>query len=99
MNKTEYKVSIPEWALLTIAVHGNMGDGELPDMMKDWATGECKRLGLDDKLEAERAERYAQLRARLANLLGDDVIEKIDQEVSIAAVAIDAVRKVKSRKP
>ena len=41
----EHSVNIPEWALLTIAVHGNMGDGELPDMMKFWARDECKRLG------------------------------------------------------
>lgn len=74
----KHPIEIPEWYLLTIAVHGNMGDGELPDLMATWARRICIELGLSDKLEKLREERRNELKSRLQNVLGDEFVEGVE---------------------
>lgn len=76
-----HKISIPEWYLLTIAVHGNMGDGELPDLMKTWAEKECRRLGLADKVKELKSERLTELKRRLTNTLGADFVGDVEMMI------------------
>jgi len=85
MNKSKpsiRQVEIPEVYLLTIAVHGNMGSGELPDLMKAWALKECKRAGLEKRVKALQEERLKELAKRLRNTLGDDFMDKVDVELN-----------------
>lgn len=80
MIAKQHQVEIPEIYLLILAVYGNMGDGQIPKFMQDWATRECLRLGLHDKLEKERQERYQELKQRVANVIGAQAIEQIENE-------------------
>ena len=93
-GKMEHSVNIPEWALLTIAVHGNMGDGELPDMMKFWARDECKRLGLGEKLEELQEERFQEMRQRMTKVLGPEVIGKIERMAALGAAGVVAAQRM-----
>ena len=81
-------VEIPEYFLLTIAVHGNMGDGELPDLMRIWAQNECRRLGLDGKLKELQDERMRDLEKRIRNVMGDDAIDDLADKIGKVAKAI-----------
>lgn len=87
----EHTVEIPEFYLLTIAVHGNMGDGELPDLMKAWAQEACKKLGLGDKLRGLQNERRDELERRLRNALGNELVDHTN------AVINDTVKKLQRK--
>jgi hypothetical protein len=87
MAKT-HTVEIPEWILLTLAAYGNMGEGEIPKLVQLWAESECKNRGLHEQLKAERNERYAELKKRVSNVWGSDVVSKIEGLASIAGAAI-----------
>jgi len=76
-----HSIEIPEFYLLTIAVYGNMGDGELPDLMSTWARRLCKELSLDDELRKLQEERRLELRRRLQNVLGKDAVEEIETTI------------------
>ena len=86
MNKLT--VEIPEYFLLTIAVHGKMGDGKLPDLMRTWAQNECRRLGLDGKLKELQDERLRDLEKRIRNVMGDDAIDDLADKIGKVAKAI-----------
>lgn len=73
---------MPEYYLLTLAVHGNMGDGELPDLIKNWAKKQCAALGLGDELKRLQIERHTELKRRLRNALGDDLVDEIDTTIN-----------------
>jgi uncharacterized protein (DUF3820 family) len=77
-------VDIPENYLLIIAAHGNMGDGELPGLMKVWAQRICQEQGLDSKLRDFQMDRTKELRSRLSNVLGTGAMEEIDASISKA---------------
>ncbi|MEM8780563.1 MAG: hypothetical protein AAGF26_17205 [Cyanobacteria bacterium P01_G01_bin.49] len=65
------KVDIPiEW-LLILAVHGNMGDGEIPDIMKRWAKDLLIEFGYESEYTKRQEERLLALTNRLKNVLGD----------------------------
>jgi hypothetical protein len=78
-------VEIPEFFLLTIAVHGNMGGGELPDIMRVWAQNECQRLGLMDKYVQLQKDRLRELEKRIRNVLGNDAVDKLNSDIRKAA--------------
>lgn len=78
----KHTITIPEFYLLTLAVHGNMGDGEIPDLMKRWARQECERLGLGAELRKLQEERRAELNRRLRNTLGDEFVDKIENTIN-----------------
>ena len=81
-------VEIPEYFLLTIAVHGSMGDGELPALMRIWAQNECRRLGLDGKLKELQDERLRDLEKRIRNVMGDDAMDELAGKIDKVAKAI-----------
>ena len=83
-------VSIPQSFLLTLGAHGNMGDGELPSLMRIWAQRECQRLGLSKELKDLQAERIRDLQKRLTNVLGKDAVTMIEATVN------EAIDKLKS---
>lgn len=85
---SQHTVEIPEWALLTIATHGNMGSGEVPRMMQVWAEKECERLGLKEKLRKEREERYQDLKQRVSSLWGSDTVQKVEDATASLAKSI-----------
>lgn len=71
------QVEIPIEFLLTVAVWGNMGDGELPDLMCNWAQRLCKENGLSDQLAERRRKKTEALSKRLKNVLGNDLFDKM----------------------
>ena len=81
-------IEIPEYFLLTIAVHGNMGDGELPALKRIWAQNECRRLGLDGKLKELQDERLRDSEKRIRNVMGDDAIDDLADKIGKVAKAI-----------
>jgi hypothetical protein len=87
----KFTVEIPEILLLILASRGNMGDDEIPRMMQLWAEGECKRLGLAEKVLQEKARNYAEIKARVSAIIGSDTIEEVEKRVSVIASAITAV--------
>ena len=77
-RNTDIQVVIPKQILLTLAVYGNMGDGELPKIMQVWAERECLRVGLSEEVRLAREERYLELKRRVRNVVGSDVIGKLE---------------------
>lgn len=67
----KFTVEIPEILLLILASRGNMGDDEIPRMMQLWAEGECKRLGLAEKVLQEKARNYAETTERIKRMIED----------------------------
>jgi hypothetical protein len=84
MLDKKYSVEIPEWYLLTIATWGNLGDNELPELMQLWAEKECNRLGLKEKLSAERKLKLEILTQRMKRTLGNELTEEITDYVNQA---------------
>lgn len=78
MADKKHTIEIPEYYLLTIAVHGKMGDGELPDLMRTWASRLCRELGLEDELQKLQDERLQELKRRLQNTFGDEFVAKVE---------------------
>ena len=74
-------VEIPKMYLLIIAAHGNMGDGELPDMMKIWAQKECERLGIMKDLKLMQSAHLRELGSRLRNTLGDELFGEMTKTI------------------
>lgn len=96
LSSKEHAISIPESFLLTIAVHGNLGDGELPRFMQVWAEDYCKELGLTADLLSLKNEKYEELRKRVSNIFGSDTVANIERVAGLAGPVIsDALRKVK----
>jgi len=81
-------IEIPKQYLLIIAVHGNMGDGELPDIMRIWAQNECRRLGIEKQLIELQNDHLRELEKRMRNVLGDDVMDKLTTNIKKVAKAI-----------
>jgi hypothetical protein len=78
MADKKHKIEIPEYYLLTIAVYGKMGEGELPDLMATWARRLCAELGLENELRRLQDERYQELKRRLQNVFGDEFVAQVD---------------------
>lgn len=89
----KHSVEMPESFLMTIATHGNLGDGDLPRLMQIWAENECKRLNITDDLLKMKHEKYKMLKEQVSNLLGSDTVERIEKAVSDAAPAIKSAVK------
>lgn len=75
---------MPEHYLLILAAHGNMGDGEVPGLMRLWAEGECERLGLAQQMGAERERNLKLLEERLANVIGQQDVDRIKRTIDTA---------------
>ena len=82
------KVEIPEEFLLQIATHGNMGTGELADLIRIWAQKECDRNGLSAKVAQMQMEKINELRKSLTNVIGKDMMNTLDEGISKATKAI-----------
>lgn len=89
MKSEDLFVTMPKWFLLTLAVHGNMGDGELPKLIQIWAQNECKRLEIWDEFVLLQKEKTQELEQRLRNVFGDDSIDKLVNEISRVGRAIN----------
>lgn len=74
-------VEIPEDYLITIAVFGNMGNGQLPYSMKAWAERELVKLGKIDKLVAMKAAKLSGMQKRLENIIGASKAEDINKAI------------------
>lgn len=86
------KVEIPKWYLLTLAVNGNMGDGELPTIMRIWAQKECERLGIYDEMRELQKDRPREMEKRLRGVLGDEAVGQIVTEIGKVAKALKSSR-------
>jgi hypothetical protein len=84
-KEDELTVEIPKFYLLTIAAHGNMGDGELPKLMQTWAQIKCRELGLDPELISLQKERLRVMETNLRNVLGDDAMNSLAKSIKKAA--------------
>lgn len=91
MTTKTVTVEIPEAYLIILAVHGNMGDGEVPILMQDWAERQCKQLGLGRKMEDEKIKRYEIVRERATKILGPKMIEQIERTAEAIFPPIQAV--------
>jgi hypothetical protein len=85
MDNDDLTVKIPKSYLLTLAVYGNMGDGELPKLMQTWAQIRCRELGLDPELIALQKERLRSMEVNLRNVLGDGAIDSLSKQIKRAA--------------
>lgn len=74
-------VDIPTKLLLTIAVYGNMGDGELSSLYRTWAEKQCEQLGLTAELQAMQEEKFQELARRVNNVMGDGFSERLAERV------------------
>lgn len=84
MANKEHNTAVPQSFLLIIAAHGNMGDGELPALMRVWAQRECARLGLMSELKTLQEERIRELSQRLTNVMGKEPMDWIKSEIDRA---------------
>lgn len=75
-------VEMPIPYLLQIAVAGKMGDGELLDLMKIWAQRECTKNGLEQNMHNLMGKRLNEMRRRLKNTIGDDLVTVIDTAIT-----------------
>lgn len=78
----KHTVEIPESFLLTIAICGKMGSGELPALIQAWAAKECERLGLKDVLKELQEKAIIELGQRMQKVLGKDVTDKLNNILS-----------------
>lgn len=85
------QVEMPDWFLLTIAVHGDMGSGDLSDLMQSWAREQCEKHGLGKRLRELQEENIAELRKRIANVLGRNAVEQLERDIDEAVSIIKAV--------
>jgi hypothetical protein len=82
LSSKTHEVEIPELYLLILAVHGNMGDGEIPGLMKAWARGECERLELREELMRMQNERVRELRDRILKVEGGkELVAAVDKTI------------------
>lgn len=78
----EHIVTIPEVYLLILAVNGNMGSGDVPDFMRQWAKKEVDRLGLERQYRNLQKEHIDELRSRLRKTLGNEMTNKLENSLS-----------------
>lgn len=83
-------VEIPEPYLLQVAVAGEMGDGHLLASMQAWAEQECVRCGLEQNMRSLMTKRLEEMRLRLKNVIGDDLMTEIDTAI---ITTIDKLRR------
>jgi len=67
---------------MCVAVHGNMGTGELPELFKVWARTILNEKGYDAILKEKQKENLEKLRKGIQNALGKAVAENIDKAVN-----------------
>jgi len=92
-QETTVAVRIPKSALIDIAACGRMGTGEVLMFTRHWAERACLEAGLKTELDKVRAERLEQNRANIRNLLGDDMMTKIDSHIKSAIQAVTGIQK------
>lgn len=81
---SDLTIEVPEIFLLTVAVYGNMGDGELPDLMASWARKKCIELGLGGRLVELQEERREELESRLRKVMGEKFVNGLKNEIDMA---------------
>ena len=77
----EYMVKIPETFLVHIAATGKMGSGELLELIRIWAQKECNRIGIEHKVKDAQMQNIKELRERLKNTIGQDLMDELDQSI------------------
>jgi len=80
----EIFVKIPKDYLLILAVHGNMGDGEIPDFMRIWAEKTCLQCNMETELRELQSERLKELKSRISKVLGEPAVNQITEECEAA---------------
>lgn len=85
-------VEISKNYLLTIATHGNMGSGELPDLMQHWAIKVLIDNGLGKELEEEQNKKLKQLFSNIKKVAGDDFAEQLLNAVSLGQQTLNIVK-------
>ena len=88
--KDNLMVKIPvEW-LLTLAVHGNMGDGEIPDIMQRWAKNKLIEAGYQKEYSDRQREKIKEATQKIKNIIGDDKTSKVLMGIVKGMAVIDA---------
>lgn len=78
MENKEISCLVPLSFLMQIATHGKMGTGELPSLMRTWSQRIIRENGYSTELKNAQDEKIIQLKESLTNVLGKDVVKKID---------------------
>lgn len=87
-NKDVITIDIPVYYLIQFAVSGNMGTGNLPDLIKVWAQRILREKGYSDLLKEEQKQNLEKLRKSLSNVVGKENMEKIDNAISDAKIGL-----------
>lgn len=89
MDKT-LTVKIPvEW-LLILATQGNMGSGEIPDIMQRWAKDQLIQSRYQQEYSDRQKEVMQETLQRLKNVIGDDETAKVMKAIASGVSIIDA---------
>lgn len=91
-------IEVPVYYLLQIATHGKMGTGDLPDIMRTWATKKLLESGYNEELRKAQDEKLDQLRKSLSNVVGKEGMRKIDDALSDAKIGLDFAIKLHNKK-
>ena len=91
-------IEIPIHYLLQIAVYGNMGTGDLSDMMKTWAVRELTQNGYNDQLKKEQESRLNELRNNIKNVIGKDGMKQIDDAIGNAVAGLKFATDLQNKK-
>lgn len=94
----EISVKIPVHFLIQIATYGDMGKGELPDLMKRFADRVLRDAGYMEELSKAIKEKMNDLRVGLRNVLGDEGMNKIDEALGDAVAGIQIASKLNTMK-
>ena len=82
------RVNIPiEW-LLILATHGNMGTGQIPDIMKRWAKAKLCDAGYKDIYMQCQQEKIRQLTQNLKNVTGEEFTDYSLKAIAFAEKAV-----------
>ena len=86
-------VEIPVDYLIDIATYGRIGTNEFSKQMQIWAEKEVNSSGFQSELNQSRQEKLEKLRQNLKNVLGSDVMEKVDNAIKDGIKALNIVKK------
>lgn len=77
-------IEVPVWYLIQVAVYGNMGTGELPKIMQNWAQKQLNEHGYDKVFKEEQNKRLKELLTSIHNVIGDEGIKIINNGIADA---------------
>jgi hypothetical protein len=79
--------------LVRIATHGELGTGQLGDLMKAWAIRECGKQGLLEELKQSQNAKLLAIRENLKRVIGPELVSGIDAAVTAAAAKLSGTAK------